>query len=210
MAPPIKDYSVDPVAIRMAEMYRAGMTLAVIGKEFAVPIHRVHYILGRVGVSRVDGGVAKKAAQKRADASKRVDDRRMRVYGCTQAALESLLGADVKVATDRACMAYLQQQKHAGNRGIDFLMTFPEWWSIWQESGRWNERGRGNGYVMARKGDIGPYAVGNVFICTASQNSKDSFIKTPADIRQKKREATMKAREAPDGNRKQQRMHSNQ
>jgi hypothetical protein len=56
-------------------------------------------------------------------------------------------------------------------RGIPFLLTFEEWCSLWEESGHWCERGRGRGkYEMARVGDRGPYAVGNIRIVTREQN----------------------------------------
>jgi hypothetical protein len=55
----------------------------------------------------------------------------------------------------------------AKQRGVGFELTFQEWWSIWRASGHWEERGVGNGkYCMARYGDTGPYAVGNVRIIT--------------------------------------------
>ena len=39
----------------------------------------------------------------------------------------------------------------ARKRGISFLLTFDEWWKIWQDSGHWEERGtKGGQYVMAR------------------------------------------------------------
>jgi hypothetical protein len=59
----------------------------------------------------------------------------------------------------------------AGRRGVPFELTFEQWLKIWQDSGRFQERGnRKNQYVMARYGDIGPYAVGNVRIITALEN----------------------------------------
>lgn len=67
--------------------------------------------------------------------------------------------------------AYLRHKGHAKKRGVQFLMTFEEWWDIWQTSGRWEQRGHFRGqYVMARYGDAGPYVVGNVRICTCSEN----------------------------------------
>ncbi len=60
---------------------------------------------------------------------------------------------------------YREQKRRAKVRGVEFLLTFSEWWSIWEESGRYNERGRdSNSYVMARYGDTGPYAIDNVSI----------------------------------------------
>ena len=65
----------------------------------------------------------------------------------------------------------------AVTRGIEFQLTFDAWLSIWLESGHWHERGCHKGqYVMSRRGDIGPYAIGNVFIQTTEMNTKDALI----------------------------------
>jgi len=60
-------------------------------------------------------------------------------------------------------------------RNIPFTLTFNEWWDIWQQSGHWEERGHKSGqYCMSRYGDLGPYAVGNVFIQLTSENSSQA------------------------------------
>jgi hypothetical protein len=62
----------------------------------------------------------------------------------------------------------------AKRRGIAFELTFEEWLEIWEASGHFEERGtRSHQYHMARHGDLGPYAVGNVKIVTASQNAAE-------------------------------------
>ena len=67
--------------------------------------------------------------------------------------------------------AYALQRVKARQRNIDFLLTFDEWWTIWRASGKWEQRGNGMGsYCMARYRDTGPYAVGNVRICTHQEN----------------------------------------
>jgi hypothetical protein len=38
---------------------------------------------------------------------------------------------------------------------------------------------------MARRGDIGPYAVGNVYITTNTENSRDGIRKAHQTLRQK-------------------------
>ena len=70
---------------------------------------------------------------------------------------------------------YRDCKKNAINdRGIPFLLTFEEWWDIWQKSGHWEERGPHIGqYCMSRYGDLGPYVVGNVFIQLTTQNTLD-------------------------------------
>lgn len=56
-------------------------------------------------------------------------------------------------------------------RGIAWNFTFEEWLKVWQESGKWDQRGCRRGqYVMARHGDVGPYELGNVSICLAEDN----------------------------------------
>ena len=70
-------------------------------------------------------------------------------------------------------------------RGVLFKLTFAQWFYIWQKSGHWEERGFRKGqYVMARKGDKGPYAVGNVDIVTVTENnsSKVYSVTTRAKI----------------------------
>jgi hypothetical protein len=70
--------------------------------------------------------------------------------------------------------AFSSHKAHSTERGIAFLFTFEEWWSVWQQSGHWHERGRrSDQYVMARFGDRGPYAVGNVKIVTAKANAAE-------------------------------------
>ncbi len=67
------------------------------------------------------------------------------------------------------------QRTQARQRGVEWRLTFEEWFGIWTESGHWEQRGRTRGcYVMARHGDTGPYAVGNVSIITAEQNVRDA------------------------------------
>jgi hypothetical protein len=69
---------------------------------------------------------------------------------------------------------YMEQKHRARGRSIDFLLTFEEWWDLWDQSGNWELRGRGTGkYVMARFGDKGPYAIGNVHIVPHIDNVRE-------------------------------------
>lgn len=72
--------------------------------------------------------------------------------------------------------AYRDHRGHAKSRGIEFLLTFSEWLTIWEASGKLAERGRTSGkYCMARFGDKGPYAVGNVEIKTINKNISEAW-----------------------------------
>lgn len=73
-----------------------------------------------------------------------------------------------------AFRAFYVQRQNAKQRGIEWRLTFDEWNRVWQDSGRWDSRGRGAGqYVMSRHGDKGAYEAGNVFINLGSQNVSD-------------------------------------
>jgi hypothetical protein len=69
---------------------------------------------------------------------------------------------------------YSQHKGKAVARGIEWRLTFEDWWDIWQTSGKWNLRGRyAHQYVMARYGDRGPYARDNVRICLSGENTEE-------------------------------------
>lgn len=163
---------------RMCELFRSGMTLQQIGTAYGISRERVRQIVAREGVTRDEGGIARRAArrqQARAAAAKaRRDARSHAVFGCDFATLVSLNDGLTGYAKGSRARAYLDQKRNAAPRGIEWEMTFPEWRAIWDASGKWGERGRcGDGYVMARKQDFGPYAPWNVYITTMAQNAAD-------------------------------------
>ena len=81
------------------------------------------------------------------------------------------MGTGAKRGKTPMRVEFTGQKISARKRGIEFLMTYDEWLGIWQASGRLDQRGRRRGeYVMARFGDVGPYAVDNVYISTVSDN----------------------------------------
>lgn len=67
---------------------------------------------------------------------------------------------------------FLTQRNRAKVRGIEFKMTFDEWWEIWKP--HWHNRGSKVGqFVMCRKMDKGPYEIGNVRIAPIACNARD-------------------------------------
>jgi hypothetical protein len=73
--------------------------------------------------------------------------------------------------------AYKTHKAAAKQRNIPFLLTFEDWWDIWQQSGKWEHRGARRGeYCMARFGDIGAYARNNVKICLAADNVREAHL----------------------------------
>ena len=70
---------------------------------------------------------------------------------------------------------YSCQKSKSKQRGIDFHLTYEEWFSIWLKSGKLKERGcKKNQYCMSRKNDIGPYSIDNVIIQLHSENTKEA------------------------------------
>ena len=62
------------------------------------------------------------------------------------------------------------QKVNAKRRGIEFNMSFDEWWNIWEDS--FEQRGKlPDQLAMCRYGDTGPYEVGNVYLDTNSNNA---------------------------------------
>ena len=70
---------------------------------------------------------------------------------------------------------YARQKAMAKVRNIGWELTFEEWWNIWEQSGKYEQRGRGAGkYCMSRKNDVGSYAVGNIYIQTIDDNNREA------------------------------------
>lgn len=70
-------------------------------------------------------------------------------------------------------IAWRRHRYHSKERGIEFLLTFDQWKTIWDSSGHAHERGSlQHNYCMARNQDRGPYAIGNVEIITARENNQ--------------------------------------
>jgi hypothetical protein len=85
---------------------------------------------------------------------------------------------------DKPLRAFQKQRASAKRRGVRFLLSFEEWMELWEQSGFWPQRGKGaDKYVMAREGDRGPYAVGNVKIITGRENLDHKTLRPSARSR---------------------------
>jgi predicted DNA-binding protein YlxM (UPF0122 family) len=98
----------------------------------------------------------------------------LKQYRCSRGCAIYLTGYN-KTYKSPIAKAYLTQRRTAKTRGIEFLVSLPEWCRIWRDSGHWHERGRGRGkYVMARYEDKGAYKIGNVEIILSTKNNSDA------------------------------------
>lgn len=157
------------------DLYRSGKTLQEIGDVYGVSRERIRQILARAGVTRSEGGThvrslkSKEAAEQRRKQAR--DGRSLLYYGCSYDELLRLNdGVPVRLGESKAGR-FRTQKNNAKLRNIRWMLTFPQWLAIWEESGKWEERGTGrHGYCMARIGDTGAYRVGNVYITTCADN----------------------------------------
>jgi hypothetical protein len=171
---PRPDGRADEFAVR----FRNGETLQSIATSHGITRERVRQVLTRKkGMDRTDGGIfVRSAVRRKKIEDKREQDARAR-WGCSRDEYVSLLEVGRRMiaeglSRDRTpAGAFANQKQNAKSRGIEWRLTLWQWWAIWQESGRWEDRGRGHNYMMCRKGDAGPYAVGNVFIAPGHFNS---------------------------------------
>lgn len=84
-----------------------------------------------------------------------------------------LMGGQAGKISQKAKDAFGRQRYQAQKRGIEWNLSLEQWWDFWQSSGYWDQRGRGQGYVMCRRGDTGPYEIGNIFIALCRHNSSN-------------------------------------
>jgi len=161
----------------MASMYQAGKTLEEIGQVYGVSRERVRQIIKKEhGLTGKNGGQRAKAdARKRAQARRR-DEKSFERWGCSYKDYMAVrqMGAKLRSLGKAPCKnpirAFRSQRNNARKRGIEWDISFWDWWSLWKASGKWGQRGRGTGYMMCRFGDVGAYAVGNVYIATGIHN----------------------------------------
>jgi len=76
---------------------------------------------------------------------------------------------------------YQAHKNRAKRRGVEFLFTYIEWKTMWDNSGK--IRGRASDeYCMARHNDVGPYSIDNVSIVTNRENSQFAVSHRNIDI----------------------------
>lgn len=83
---------------------------------------------------------------------------------------------DLKLAKKRFSEQKAQAKNRRDKNGdlIVWKLSFEEWFDIWQQSGKWEQRGRGqNNYCMSRINDIGHYEATNVVIKTNAENVRE-------------------------------------
>lgn len=156
----------------MRSLYLAGKTLEEIGGQFGITRERVRQVVTKhYGKLAKTGGGQERARRRKLTATEKREARYQKHWGCSYKQYRTVL----KYAS-KPTYAFIQQRRNANQRGIGWELIFWQWWSVWQQSGHWGQRGRGNGYCMCRLNDVGPYAVDNVYIATGPENIQDHWV----------------------------------
>lgn len=171
-------------------MSKDGATFQSIGEVFGVSKQAVQKKLSTVMRDDLSGRAVRqflnveKIKEKKYSQKNKTERRIFDIWGLTLDVYTALKAKYGSSAISTSPLAkYKCQKSNAATRGIGWELTFAEWWQLWQASGKFDQRGRGHGYVMARFGDSGTYEIGNVEIITAAQNSSDSYLTKPGKER---------------------------
>lgn len=174
-------------------LYASGKCLREIGQAFGVSITTIRNILLQHDVSRRMRGAGRGGSSSIPDADKKAADKRDRMelwaiqkWGVGQSEYQAFLAEFGSTLVRSSPLSkYREQKAKAKRRGIRWEFTLATWWISWQESGKWNQRGRrSDQYVMARYNDGDtPYSPSTVYFCTNAQNTKDGFVVIPANVR---------------------------
>jgi len=162
-------------------LYKQGKTLESIGNEVGLSRERVRQIMKQYNID--NGGLAIRKLLKSQDAHLENESKKAKrekrifdAYNISVDLYKKICSEFGSPSNQKSPLfKYSRHKANSKKRGIPFQITFADWWKVWEESGKWNERGRGHGYVMARYGDTGGYEIDNVYICTSSQNAADQY-----------------------------------
>lgn len=146
-----------------AALYRYGLTLQQIGDHYGITREAVRQFLGKLNINWKDGGAHAGYVKRQSKKQAERDAACLQRHGCSYQEYKELTGMGINTA-------YRRQKGNAKFRGIEWKLSLKTWWEVWQASGKWDKRGRGDGYVMARYGDTGPYSIENVHIVHAVEN----------------------------------------
>jgi DNA-binding CsgD family transcriptional regulator len=163
---------------QMADLYKSGRTLKQIGERFGVTRERVRQILTKhLGFNANSGGRHIRAERQRTRFELKRNQKCLEKWGCNWDQYVELR------ALRKPTRAFASQKQNASKRGIDWDLTLWQWWSIWQQSNHWNDRGRGHGFQMCRVGDQGAYSIDNVYIASGSVNIRDYWADVKSGVR---------------------------
>lgn len=164
----------------IVDSFKNGIPMTELAERYNITRQGIQLVLKAAGLSAKSGGasIRSKARRIRTQTEKleNRDTNCLNKWGCTFEQWKSLRSMHKNFHLTPIAR-YIQHRSNVRREGITWDITLWDWWNIWNDSGKYNERGRGkNGYCMTRKEDKGAYTKDNVYITTISDNLKDGFI----------------------------------
>lgn len=162
----------------MALLFRQGMTMDAIGKEYGVCRERVRQILNNItGHNRYDGGVYLTAVQKRQQAlhSRAMTEEAEIIsrYGCTMKEYHRIMkGQAFKMSANNPAYCYQQFKRFHILHKTPFDLSFPAWWRLRRECLRRNAtlvKTDGNAFMIVMINRHGPCTVKNLRVMLTSE-----------------------------------------
>lgn len=144
-----------------------GQTLQEIGDHYKVSRERIRQILKLHGITSRDSARLHKLTEAKRASNEAKLDRFMRGAGCTRREYLAIVAID-----PRAPRAFREFLHNSRGRKLSCDMTITQWWQLWQESGHWAQRGRGEGFGVCRLDPNGPMTLSNVHISRGSDQMR--------------------------------------
>lgn len=188
--------------VEIARLYREGVPITVIGPKFGITRERVRQLLKQQGLTRKDGGAYLAKQRRLATRLARREAECQRRFGHSWAEHRQILDTDLAALRRGLNPEFTVLRRYYRNRvnirrlGITWSLTFAEWWTTWQASGRWALYGRGKGfYCLSRIDKLKGFEAGNVQVAEFQAVTKAARApyhywcpkkesSTPEDIRQ--------------------------
>ncbi len=136
---------------QICDRFMNGESASELGEAFGVTRQAIAYILKAHGIKTSQGGRTKQGVVNRQALYDAVNKRCMERYGITTEE-KKRLGRLYSHLNRPPTTTYSRNKRDKIRRGYGYVLTFPQWWALWMDSGHWPNYGRSKGsYVMALK-----------------------------------------------------------
>lgn len=160
----------------ICNLFKQGKTILELADIYKVTRQRIQQVLTENGLNAKDGGKSIYYEENRRKQLAQIDEKNKQRE--KRLGMPLFLYNALQKVHPRPYYVYIAQRNNAKQRGIEFTLTFGEWWYIWEESKQWKNHGRGfNCYVMARRDFNKGFITGNCYITIFSRYLDNPTIK---------------------------------
>lgn len=156
--------------------YLAGEAMPSIAEAYGMTRQGVQLILKKNGYGSKDGGASIRSAtrikQEAASKHEKKETYCILKWGCTLDQWQLL--RSVHPDFEHTPIArFIQHRNNVAKKNISWSLSLWDWWSIWNESGKYHDRGRTkDSYCMVLKKNADSYEVSSVEIIKVADNLK--------------------------------------